>query len=298
MWPQRSTLRNTGPNWQPEASSQASSARTGQVSRRLPRLRPSSTPLPSWSVFELGSRIRSPASVKRRCSRSMPTSSERRSAPAKPTSSRARSRSPAVSPPQAATSFFSSVEVSAAAWRRRLPCWRAMPCRVVRIAGSPADQARPRSRCCWPMAARRRSSAARRVQPGERGEVGGDRGGRRRQRRAAGLGAPRTEMPPVGGVGPQRGRGEGVGGIGAGGGDRGGGEGDSRGAPAAPAAGTIAPSTVLDHAPALPRRGPGFWRLAAIAASPRLSRGKRGLSRVTGRPAPSAEVRELQRARC
>src|SRR6476661_8596767 len=148
MWPQRSTFRNTGPNLQLDASSQASSARTGQVSRRLPRLSPSSTPLPSWSVFDEGNRIRSPASVKRRCSRSMPTSSDRRSAGRPGQAAQAMLLADGGKPP------------------------------VERGAG---------------------------VQPGQRGEVGGDRGGGRRQRRAAGFGAPRAEMPPVGGVGPQRG---------------------------------------------------------------------------------------------
>ena len=146
----------------------------------------------------------------------MPTSSERRSAPAKPTSSRARSRSPARSPPQTATSFRSSVEVSAAAWRLRLPCWRWMPRRVVRIAGSPADQSRP----AQPVLLADRGQAA--LERGAGVQAGQRRRGRRRPRRAAPAAAaqpaaaPRGKVRPVGGVGAQRGRGEGVGGIGLG----------------------------------------------------------------------------------
>jgi hypothetical protein len=45
--PQRLTLRNTGPKRQPLASSQASSARTGQVSGLPPRGMPSSAPCPA-----------------------------------------------------------------------------------------------------------------------------------------------------------------------------------------------------------------------------------------------------------
>ena len=56
-----------------------------------------------------------------------------------------------------------------------------------RVAGRPGQAAQPVLLADGGEAPVERGAA---VEPGERGEVGGDRGGRRRQRRAAGLGAP------------------------------------------------------------------------------------------------------------
>ena len=75
-------------------SSQAWTARTGQVASLEPKGMPRRRPLFSWSVFETRRVTISPALENSRSATSSETSSARRKAPAKPSSSTARSLRP------------------------------------------------------------------------------------------------------------------------------------------------------------------------------------------------------------
>jgi len=158
--PQRSTFRNTGPKRQSDTRSQSCSARTGQAASRGERCKASTRPIPPAGAGSPSRRCRTPASLRRTCSRSRPSRSSA-PRPVARSSSKARSRSPARSPGQAAA---------------RRASW----------AGWGGDARRAGGRDRGPQAGPCGGRAAPRGPPGRPRAAGGRAGGawRRRRRRA------------------------------------------------------------------------------------------------------------------
>ena len=180
----------------PDASSQASSARTAHTASWAVHRTPSSALLASWSPLERRTRTTSPSGVRVTSSTRSATSSDRRNAPIHARVRSARSRRPTRSSPRPRTSASMSASRSGAFCDGAVPSFRRIPAITSAIAGALFGHAKPCARCVYAMPA---SVEGRLPLPGERRQVHRHRHcrGRRREPRKPLHLAPRLEGPEV-----------------------------------------------------------------------------------------------------